>query len=58
MKKYLHDADTKCYIENACHEFADLWIIYIAKYIVLIFCIKNWTKFFRNQIGFLFYFVT
>ena len=24
MKNYLHDRGTKCYIENACHQYPDL----------------------------------
>ena len=28
MKKYLHDRNTKYYIENTCHQFSDLYIAY------------------------------
>ena len=41
--------DIKYYIENIFHQFSDLKIIYIAEYIVVIYCIKNWIKFFKNQ---------
>ena len=27
MKKYLHDKDTKYYIENICHQFPDLYTV-------------------------------
>ena len=27
MKKYLHDKDTKYYIENICHQFPDEYIV-------------------------------
>ena len=30
MKKYLHDRDIKYYVENICHQFPELQIIYIA----------------------------
>ena len=33
MKKYLHDRNITYYIENICHQFLDLYIIYIADYI-------------------------
>ena len=42
----------KIYVMN------DLQIIYTAEYIAVIYCIKNWIKFFWNQIGLLFHFET
>ena len=41
MMKYLHDKDTKYFIENICHQFPDLEIINIAEYIAVIYFIKN-----------------
>ena len=41
MKKYFHDRDNKYCMEYTCHQFPDLYIIYIAEYILVIYCVKN-----------------
>ena len=51
MVKYSRDRDTKYYVENICHQFPDLGIICIDEFIVVIFCINNLIKLFKNQIS-------
>ena len=58
MEKKVDDRDTKYYIEAICHQLPDLQIFYITEYVLVIYCMKNWMKFFRNQIGLLFQFET
>ena len=41
MKKNLHDRAINFYIENTCHKFPNFLTIYIAKYIVVIYCIRK-----------------
>ena len=41
MEKKIHDRDKKYYIEAICHQLPDLQIIYIAEYVLVIYCMKN-----------------
>ena len=35
LKKYLYDRNFKYYIENKCHRFFNLRLVYIAEYILI-----------------------
>ena len=41
MEKKIHDRDKKYYVGAIRHQLPDLQIIYIAEYVLVIYCMKN-----------------
>ena len=47
IEKYLHDWDKILYWKLTSWSM----IVFIAEYLVVIYCIKDWIRFFRNKVG-------